>query len=170
MIHHMDFIEKYMLETILHRQEIQQSLNEKKLQTQEVQSNTIQDLKVDSVVMKNTCSEKEDSNSETASSKSEKESSLDSATKDVHAIKYKMSKAKKRCMAYFRSLHSHLQVLFKEDLKGTRIEHGFKRPFMLLFGQDDDTFTSIMFLNVDNYKSNLTKMIFKKMDPWQPFG
>ncbi|GJT72493.1 hypothetical protein Tco_1031779 [Tanacetum coccineum] len=51
----------------------------------------------------------QDSNSKTASSKSVKESSLDSATKDVHAIKYKMSKAKERCMAYFRSLHSHLQ-------------------------------------------------------------
>nr|GEU54600.1 hypothetical protein [Tanacetum cinerariifolium] len=68
-------------------------------------------------------------------------------TKDVHAIKYKMSKAKERCMTYFRSLHSHLQVLCKEDLKGTRIEHGFKREFMPIFGQDDDTFTSTMLLN-----------------------
>ncbi|GKA30780.1 hypothetical protein Tco_0717085 [Tanacetum coccineum] len=93
------------------------------------------------VVIQNTCSEKDDNNSETAFSKSVKESSLDSATKDVHAIKYKMSKAKERCMAYFRSIHSHLQVLSKEDLKGTRIEHGFKQAFMSLFGQDDDTFT-----------------------------
>ncbi|GJX64661.1 hypothetical protein Tco_0299004 [Tanacetum coccineum] len=138
----MDFIKKYTIKTILHQQEIQQLLNEKKLQTQEVQSNTVQALKVDSVVMENTCSGKDNSNSDTALSKSVKESSLDSATKDVHAIKYKMSKAKKRCMAYFRSLHSHLQVLSKEDLKGTRIEHGFKRAFMSLFGQDDDTFTS----------------------------
>ncbi|GJY63556.1 hypothetical protein Tco_0465016 [Tanacetum coccineum] len=52
-----------------------------------------------------------------------------SETKDVHAIKYKMSKSKERCMQYFRSLHSYLQVLSKEDLKGTRIEHGFKRAF-----------------------------------------
>ncbi|GJU43885.1 hypothetical protein Tco_1201151 [Tanacetum coccineum] len=36
MIRHMDFIKKYTLETILHQQEIQQLLNEKKLQTQEV--------------------------------------------------------------------------------------------------------------------------------------
>ncbi|GKC61689.1 hypothetical protein Tco_1089287 [Tanacetum coccineum] len=108
MIRHMDFIEKYMLETILHQQEIQQLLNEKKLQTQEVQSNTVQALKVDSIVMENTCFGKENSNSETASSKSVKECSLNSETKDVHAIKYKMSKAKERCMAYFRSLHSHL--------------------------------------------------------------
>ncbi|GJY51188.1 hypothetical protein Tco_0442035 [Tanacetum coccineum] len=41
-----------------------------------------------------------------------------------------------------RSLHSHLQVLSKEDLKGTHIEHGFKRAFMSLLGQDDDIFTS----------------------------
>ncbi|GJZ93849.1 hypothetical protein Tco_0666052 [Tanacetum coccineum] len=58
-----------------------------------------------------------------------------------------MSKAKERRMAYFCSLHSHLQVLSKEDLKGTRIEHGFKRAFMSLFGQDDDAFTSMMLLN-----------------------
>ncbi|GKA35023.1 hypothetical protein Tco_0721514 [Tanacetum coccineum] len=53
-----------------------------------------------------------------------------SETKDVHAIKYKMSKAKERCMAYLCSFHSHLQVLSKEYLKGTRIKHGFKRAFM----------------------------------------
>ncbi|GJT27544.1 hypothetical protein Tco_0907819 [Tanacetum coccineum] len=31
--------------------------------------------------------------------------------------KYKMSKAKERCMAYLRSLHSHLQVLSKDVIK-----------------------------------------------------
>ncbi|GJW45284.1 hypothetical protein Tco_0074083 [Tanacetum coccineum] len=162
MICHMDFIEKYMLETILHQQEIQQLLNENKLQTQEVQSNTVQALKVDSIVMENTCSGKENSNSEAASSKSVKESSLDYATKDVHAIKYNISKAKERCMAYFRSLHSHLQVLSKEDLKGTRIKHGFQRAFMSLFGQDDNTFTSTMFLNVYQLQKQLDKDDFQE--------
>nr|GEW89414.1 hypothetical protein [Tanacetum cinerariifolium] len=146
MIRHMNFIKKYMLETILHQQEIQQLLNEKKLQTQEVQSNSIQALIVDSMVMENTCSRKENSNSETASSKSVNESNLDSTTKDVHAIKYKMSKAKERCMSYFRSLYSHLQYLSKEDLKGTHIEYGFKWAFMSLFGQDDDTFINKYFV------------------------
>ncbi|GJX42873.1 hypothetical protein Tco_0257863 [Tanacetum coccineum] len=122
----------------------------------------VDSLKVDLVVIQNTCSEKEDSNSETASNKSVKESSLDSATKDVHAIKYKMSKAKERCMTYFRSLHSHLQVLSKEDLKGTRIEHGFKRAFMSVFGQDNDTFTSTMFLNVDQLQKQLDKDDFQE--------
>ncbi|GJY74612.1 hypothetical protein Tco_0479043 [Tanacetum coccineum] len=155
MIFNMDSLGKYMLELILHQQRTPQLLKQKKLmQTQEDHSNPIpalnvDSLKVDLVVIQNTCSEKEDSNSENASNKLVKECSLNSETKDVHAIKYKMSKAKERCMAYFRSLHSHLQVLSKDDLKGTRIEHGFKRAFMSLFGQDVDTFTRTMLLNVD---------------------
>nr|GEZ00898.1 Gag-Pol polyprotein [Tanacetum cinerariifolium] len=122
----------------------------------------VDSLKVDSVFIQNPCSETEDSNSETASRKSVKDSSLDSATKDVHAIKYKMSKAKEICMTYFRSLNSHLQVLAKEDLKGTRIEHGFKRAFMSLFGQEADTFTSTMLLNVDLLQKQLDKDEFQE--------
>ncbi|GJU90909.1 hypothetical protein Tco_1303332 [Tanacetum coccineum] len=52
--------------------------------------------------------------------------------------------------------------LSKEDLKGTRIEHGFKRAFMSLFGQDDDTFTSTMFLNVDQLQKQLDKDDFQE--------
>ncbi|GJR25540.1 hypothetical protein Tco_1101772 [Tanacetum coccineum] len=65
-------------------------------------------------------------------------------------------------MAYFRSLHSHLQVLLKDDLKGTRIEHGFKRAFMSLFGQDVDTFTRTMLLNVDQLQKQLDKDEFQE--------
>ncbi|GJT03361.1 ribonuclease H-like domain-containing protein [Tanacetum coccineum] len=137
------------------------------MQTQEDHSHPIpalnvDSLKVDLVVIQNTCSEKEDSNSETASSKLVKECSLNSETKDVHAIKYKMSKAKERCMAYFRSLHSHLQVLSKADLKGTHVEHGFRREFMSIFGQDVDTFTSTMLLNVDQLQKQLDKDEFQE--------
>ncbi|GJZ61464.1 hypothetical protein Tco_0617601 [Tanacetum coccineum] len=119
--------------------------------------------------MENTCSEKETSNSERAFNKSVKESSLDSKTKDVRAIKYKMSKAKERCMTYFRSLHSHLQVLSKEDLKGTRIEHGFKWAFMSLFGQDNETFTSTMLLNVDQLQKQLDKDEFQEDGSMEAF-
>nr|GEV84291.1 ribonuclease H-like domain-containing protein [Tanacetum cinerariifolium] len=170
MICNMDSIGKYMRKIILHQQRTSHLLKKKKLmQTQEDHSNLIQalnsdSLKVDLVVMQNTYSEKEDTNSETASSKSVKESSLNSATKDAHAIKYKMSKAKERCMAYFRSLHSHLQVLSKEDLKGTRIKHGFKWAFMSLFGQDANTFTNKYFvkytgIKVKHFKDTLLQHI-----------
>ncbi|GJX56532.1 hypothetical protein Tco_0286429 [Tanacetum coccineum] len=175
MIFNMDSLGKYMLELILHQQRTPQLLKQKKLmQTQEDHSNPIpalnvDSLKVDLVVIHNTCSEKEESNSETASSKSVKECSLNSETKDVHAIKYKMSKAKERCMAYFRSLHSHLQVLSKDDLKGTRIEHGFKRAFMSLFGQDVDTFTSTMLLNIDQLQKQLDKDEFQEVGSMTAF-
>ncbi|GKD39042.1 hypothetical protein Tco_1259249 [Tanacetum coccineum] len=92
-----------------------------------------------------------------------------SKTKDVHAIKYKMSKAKERCMSYFLSLHSHLQVLSNKDLKGTRIEHGFKRAFMSLFDQDDDTFTSTMLLNIDQLQNQLDKDEFQKDESMAAF-
>ncbi|GJS16044.1 hypothetical protein Tco_0410516 [Tanacetum coccineum] len=88
MICNMDSIGKYTCEIILHQQQTLQLLKQKKLmQTQEDHSNPIQALNVDSlkvnlVVVQNSCFEKEDSNSETASSKSVKESSLDSTTKD----------------------------------------------------------------------------------------
>ncbi|GJS21143.1 hypothetical protein Tco_0449775 [Tanacetum coccineum] len=168
MIFNMDSLGKYMLELILHQQRTPQLLKQKKLmQTQEDHSHPIpalnvDSLKVDLVVIQNTCSEKEDSNSETASSKLVKECSLNSETKDVHAIKYKMSKAKERCMAYFRSLHSHLQVLSKDDLKGTHIEHGFRRAFMSIFGQDVNTFTRTMLLNVDQLQKQLDKDEFQE--------
>ncbi|GKB53248.1 hypothetical protein Tco_0904001 [Tanacetum coccineum] len=65
-------------------------------------------------------------------------------------------------MTYFGSFHSHLQVFSKEDLKGTRIEYGFKRAFMSLFGQDNDTFTSTMLLNVDQLQKQLDKDEFQE--------
>ncbi|GJY47316.1 hypothetical protein Tco_0436379 [Tanacetum coccineum] len=52
--------------------------------------------------------------------------------------------------------------LSKEDLKGTRIEHGFKRAFMSLFGQDVDTFTRTMLPNVDQLQKQLDKDEFKE--------
>ncbi|GKA45654.1 hypothetical protein Tco_0738450, partial [Tanacetum coccineum] len=53
-------------------------------------------------------------------------------------------------------------LLSKDDLKGTRIEHGFKRTFMSLFGQDVDTFTRTMLLNVDQLQKQLDKDEFQE--------
>ncbi|GJS53055.1 hypothetical protein Tco_0626417 [Tanacetum coccineum] len=108
LIQHMEFVKKSIIERAKHKREYDSRMNDrqmqskekKKLQIQEVQSNTVHELKVDSVLMKNTCSRKENGTSETASSKTVKESSFDSATKEVHAIKFKMSKAKEICMTH----------------------------------------------------------------------
>ncbi|GJX69617.1 hypothetical protein Tco_0305344 [Tanacetum coccineum] len=66
-------------------------------------------------------------------------------------------KAKESCMISFRLLHSHLEVLSNNDLKGTRTERGFKRAFAKLFDQDVQTFTGTMFLNVDQLEKQLDK-------------
>nr|GEW36586.1 hypothetical protein [Tanacetum cinerariifolium] len=80
-----------------------------------------------------------------------------------------MTNAKERCMAYFRLLHSHLKVLSNKDLKGTRIEHGFKRAFMSLFDRDDDTFTSTMLLNIDQLQNQLDKDEFQEGESMTAF-
>ncbi|GJT71278.1 hypothetical protein Tco_1030564 [Tanacetum coccineum] len=74
---------------------------------------------------------------------------------------YWMSQVKKDA-CIFSSSSITPSVLSKEDLKGTRIEHGFKRAFMSLFGQDADTFTSIMLLNVDQLQKQLDKDEFQE--------
>nr|GEW75274.1 hypothetical protein [Tanacetum cinerariifolium] len=72
-------------------------------------------------------------------------------------------KAKKSCMVSFRQLYSHLKLLSNNDLKGTRTESGFKRSFATLFGQDVETFTGTMFLNMDQLDKKLDKEEFKEI-------
>nr|GEW64677.1 hypothetical protein [Tanacetum cinerariifolium] len=88
MIFNMDSIRKYMCEIILHQQRTPHLLKQKKLmQTKEDHSNSIlalnvDSLKVDSVVIQNTCSEKEDNNSETASNQLQKKLNKDEFQED----------------------------------------------------------------------------------------
>nr|GEU96174.1 hypothetical protein [Tanacetum cinerariifolium] len=70
-------------------------------------------------------------------------------------------KAKESCMVSFQKLHSHLKLLSKNNLKGTRTESGFKRAFATLFGQDVGTFTGTMFLNMDQLEKQLDKEEFQ---------
>ncbi|GKC05178.1 hypothetical protein Tco_0996788 [Tanacetum coccineum] len=86
-------------------------------------------------------------------------------------VQEKSQLSKEQCMKSLRAIQSQFKfltdtlqdfVLSKEDLKGTRIEHGFKRAFMSLFGQDHDTFTSTMFLNVDQLQKQLDKDEFQE--------
>ncbi|GJU21378.1 hypothetical protein Tco_1154720 [Tanacetum coccineum] len=129
MIFNMDSIGKYMLELILHQQRTSQLLKQMKLmQTQEVHSNPIpvlnvDSLKVDLVIIQNTCYEKEDSNSETASSNLVKECSLNSETKDVHAIKYKIIEVQ-----HFKdTLLQHLGNVKKYVAERTRHQRQYER-------------------------------------------
>ncbi|GJS55536.1 ribonuclease H-like domain-containing protein [Tanacetum coccineum] len=112
-------------------------INHKKINTS-TKHWTTDSLKVDLVIKQNSCSKKEDINSETASSKSAKECSLNSETQDVHAIKYKMSKAKERCML-FPVFHYASMFFQNGDLKALA-STWIHSAFSPLFGQDADTF------------------------------
>ena len=59
----------------------------------------------------------------------------------------------------FRQLHSHLSVL----LEGTGFKMGFERAFVTLFGQDVQTFTCTMILNLDQLQQQLDQGEFSKM-------
>nr|GEW01632.1 putative F-box domain-containing protein [Tanacetum cinerariifolium] len=60
--------------------------------------------------------------------------------------------------------------IVRKRLKRHRIEHGFKRAFMSLFGQDADTFTSTMLLNVDHLQKQLDKAEFQEDGSMTAFG
>ncbi|GKA12222.1 hypothetical protein Tco_0691768 [Tanacetum coccineum] len=78
-------------------------------------------------------------------------------------------KTKKSYMVSFRQLHSHLKILSNNDLKGTRTESGFKRALATLFGQDIETFTGTMFLNVDQLEKQLDKEEFQEIGSMAAF-
>ncbi|GKA24466.1 hypothetical protein Tco_0710499 [Tanacetum coccineum] len=109
-----NFIEKYILKTILHQQEVQKLLTKKKL---------LLTQKFKSIPFK-------------------------------HRL---LIQSSWKTLALGKKT-----VLSKEDLKGTHIEHGFKRAFMSLFGQDDEIFTSTMFLNADQLQKQLDKDKFQE--------
>ncbi|GJX53750.1 hypothetical protein Tco_0282119 [Tanacetum coccineum] len=78
-------------------------------------------------------------------------------------------KAQEHFMISFLLLHSHLKLLSNNDLKGTRIEYGFKRAFVTLFGQDLETFTGTMFLNMDQLEKQLENEEFQEIGSMASF-
>nr|GEU43872.1 retrotransposon protein, putative, unclassified [Tanacetum cinerariifolium] len=79
-------------------------------------------------------------------------------------------KAKKSCMVSFRQLHSHLKRLSQNDLHGSRTESGFKLAFATLSGQDTETFTGTMFLNVEQLEKQLDKEDFQEIGSMAAFN
>ncbi|GJT34690.1 hypothetical protein Tco_0925109 [Tanacetum coccineum] len=84
---------------------------------------------------------------------------------ELHQLQQMQDKAKENCMVSFRLHHSHLKVLSDNDLKGTRIKRRFERVFVSLFGQDVQTFTGTMLLNLDQLEKHLAKENFKNLNP-----
>ncbi|GJW16994.1 hypothetical protein Tco_0024430 [Tanacetum coccineum] len=86
-------------------------------------------------------------------------SCLDSKEQQMQQMQ---DKVKGSCMVSFRLLNSHLKVLSNNDLKGIRTERGFKWAFAKLFDQDVQTFTGIIFLNVDQLEKQFNKEEFQE--------
>ncbi|GJW76439.1 hypothetical protein Tco_0138121 [Tanacetum coccineum] len=77
-----------------------------------------------------------------------------SQERELHQLQQMQDNAKESCMTSFQLLHSFLQVLSYDESKSRRVS---ERAFMTLFGQDNETFTSTMFLYVDQLQNQLDK-------------
>ncbi|GJR70123.1 hypothetical protein Tco_0016188 [Tanacetum coccineum] len=94
----------------------------------------------------------------------EKKDTLSSCSdSEIQQMQLIQIKSKESCMVSFRKLHSHLKHLSHDNLKGTRIESGFKRAFATLFGQDVETFLGTMILNMDQLEKQLDKEEFQEI-------
>nr|GEW63382.1 hypothetical protein [Tanacetum cinerariifolium] len=101
----------------------------------------------------------------------EKKDTLSSCSNsEAQQMQQIQEKAKKSCMVSFRKLYSHLKYLSQNDLNGTRIESGFKRAFATLFGQDIETFTGTMFLNMEQLEKQLDKEDFQEIGSMAAFN
>ncbi|GJW85862.1 integrase, catalytic region, zinc finger, CCHC-type containing protein [Tanacetum coccineum] len=72
-------------------------------------------------------------------------------------------------MSPFDSTDHATKILSNNDLKGTRTESGFKRAFATLFGQDVETFTGTMFLNMDQLEKKLNNEEFQEIGSMAAF-
>nr|GEX06795.1 hypothetical protein [Tanacetum cinerariifolium] len=71
---------------------------------------------------------------------------------------------------YRRSWVLSSKRLSQDDLQGSRTESGFKRAFVTLFGQDIETFTGTMFLNVEKLEKQLDKEDFQEIGSMAAFN
>ncbi|GJU82164.1 hypothetical protein Tco_1284529 [Tanacetum coccineum] len=132
-IQNMDSIQQCIVERARHEQELQKKLKRLSERKSQIQECTIQKVKATD------------------------------ANLEEQKMQQIQDKLKKSCMVSFQKLHSYLKLLLNNDLKGTRTECGFKRAFVTLFGQDVETFTGTMFLNVDQLEKQLDKEEFQEI-------
>ncbi|GJU96381.1 hypothetical protein Tco_1321137 [Tanacetum coccineum] len=79
--------------------------------------------------------------------------------RELHQLQLMQENSKESCMTSFRLLHSFLQVLSYNESKSIRVS---ERALMTLFGQDNETFTSTMSLNLDQLQRQLDKDEFQE--------
>ncbi|GKA75854.1 hypothetical protein Tco_0782232 [Tanacetum coccineum] len=100
----------------------------------------------------------------------EKKDTLSSCSEsEEQQMKLIQDKSKESCMVSFQRLHSHLKRLSNNDLKGSQTENGSGRAFATLFGQDFETFTGTMFLNMDQLQKQLDNNKFQEIGSMASF-
>ncbi|GJT13372.1 hypothetical protein Tco_0860414 [Tanacetum coccineum] len=82
-----------------------------------------------------------------------------SQERELHQLQQMQDNAKESFMTSFQQLHSFLRVLSYDESKSRRVS---ERAFMILFGQDNETFTSTMFLYVLQLQNQLDKDEFQE--------
>nr|GFD32774.1 hypothetical protein [Tanacetum cinerariifolium] len=82
--------------------------------------------------------------------------------RELHQLQQMQDNVKESCMVSFRLLHSHLTALSNNDSKGTCINGGFERAFVVLFDQDIQTFRGSLLLNLDQLEKQLDKEEFQE--------
>nr|GEW53817.1 hypothetical protein [Tanacetum cinerariifolium] len=85
--------------------------------------------------------------------------SSNSQERELHHLQQMQDNAKESCMTSFQLLYSFLHVLSYDESKSKRVS---ECAFMTLFGQDNETFTSTMFLYVDPLQNQLGKDEFQE--------
>ncbi|GJW89222.1 hypothetical protein Tco_0164562 [Tanacetum coccineum] len=82
-----------------------------------------------------------------------------SQERELHQLQQMQDNAKESCLTSFRLLHSFLQVLSYDESKSRRVS---ERAFITPFGQDNENFTSTIFLCVDQIQNPLDKDEFQE--------
>nr|GEV23463.1 putative ribonuclease H-like domain-containing protein [Tanacetum cinerariifolium] len=76
----------------------------------------------------------------------------------------------KRVARYLFDNFIHTSSVFHKNLQGSRKESGFKRAFATLSGQDTETFTGTIFLNVEQLEKQLDKEDFQEIGSMATFN
>nr|GEU48032.1 retrovirus-related Pol polyprotein from transposon TNT 1-94 [Tanacetum cinerariifolium] len=92
-----------------------------------------------------------------------------SQERGLNHLQQMQANVKESYMVSFRLLHSYLNVLSNNNLRGTRIKGGFERAFTTLFEQDVQTFTRTMLLNLDQLEKHLFKEEFQELESFSAF-
>ncbi|GJV01191.1 gag-pol polyprotein [Tanacetum coccineum] len=78
-------------------------------------------------------------------------------------------KSKESCMVSFHDFIHTSKRLFNNDLKEVRTQDGFGHGIATLFGQDFETFTGTMFLNMDQLQKQLDNNEFQEIGSMASF-